>query len=298
MFTPQWKVAHMVQPEDLRSDAYQLWWRGRGVDVWAMLCACITGDLETIKSLVARDPNLIDCEYEYFKPLRFAVRENHRAVVDFLLEHGADPSFEAGDSLTTIARDRGYTELTTFLESKLNEQYRIAPEGAAVAEAIKSRDVSRVRELIDKNPHLVHVADARGNQPIHWAVMTRQIGVIDYLLAHGADINAPRPGGIRPIHLTNGDYHYRAWRDLPSIALQKHEALIGYLLARGATYDMTTATKLGDLDRVRELLDQDPNLIHQAPKYSYYHGLPLRSAAAAGHVAVVKFLLERGADPN
>ena len=298
MLTPEWKVAHMVQPEELKSQAYQLWWRGRGVDVWAMLCASITGDLETIKSLVARHPNLIDCEFEYFKPIRFAVRENHRAVLDFLLEHGADPAFEAGDSLVTIARDRGYSELTALLESTLNDRYRVSPEGTAVAEAIKSRDVARVRDLIDKNPELVHKADARGNQPIHWAVMTRQIELIDYLLARGADINARRPGGIRPVHLTNGDYHYRGWRDLPSTALQRHEALIGYLLARGADYDMTIATKLGDLDRVRELLEQDPSLIHQAPKYSYYHGLPLRSAAGAGHVEVVKFLLERGADPN
>ena len=61
MLTAEWKVAHMVPPEDLKSEAYQLWWRGRGIDVWAMLCSSITGDLETIKDLVARDPNLIDC---------------------------------------------------------------------------------------------------------------------------------------------------------------------------------------------------------------------------------------------
>ena len=65
----------MIQPESLRSEEYQHWSRGRGVDVWAMLCASITGDLVTIKELAERDANLIDCEFEYFKPLRFAVRE-------------------------------------------------------------------------------------------------------------------------------------------------------------------------------------------------------------------------------
>ena len=39
----------MVQPESLKSDQYQPWSRGRGVDVWAMLRASITGDLATIK---------------------------------------------------------------------------------------------------------------------------------------------------------------------------------------------------------------------------------------------------------
>lgn len=292
------KIARMVQPESLKSEEYQPWSRGRGVDVWAMICASITGDLETIKTLVARDSNLVNCEYEYFKPIRFAVRENHRAVVDFLLEHGADSADEAGDSLLVIARERGYTDLAALFESKLKEQYHIVPAATAVAAAIKARDTARVRALLDEHPGLIHAADERSNQPIHWAVMTRQIGLIDYLLERGADINASRPDGLRPIHLTNGDYHYRGWRDLPAIALQKHEVLIGYLLARGADCDLGIATKIGDLDRVRELLDRNPELVNRVPAYSYYTGLPLRNAAAAGHIEVVKLLLERGANPN
>jgi ankyrin repeat protein len=292
------KVARMLQPESLKSTAYQPWSRGRGVDVWAMLCASITGDLESIKRLVRADPNLVECEYEYFKPLRFSVRENQRATVDYLLENGADPAYEAGDSLVTIARDRGYTELAAFLVAKLKEQYQIIPEATAVAAAIKARDVGRVRALLDNNSDLVDAADESGNQPIHWAVMTRQVELIDYLLERGANINAVRPDGLRPIQLTNGDYHYRGWRDLPSTALQKHEILIGYLVARGADYDISTATKTGDLDRVRELLDGNPELVHHLPGLSYYTGLPLRNAAAAGHLEVVKLLLERGADPN
>lgn len=293
-----YKVARMVQPESLKSAEFQPWSRGRGVDVWAMICAAVTGDLETIKNLVARDPNLVTCEYEYFTPLRFAVRENQRAVVDFLLERGASPAHEAGDSLLTIARDRGYKELVTLFESELKDRYHIVPEGAAVAAAIKARDAAQVRALLDEQPDLLHAADERGNQPIHWAVMTRQMELIDYLLERGADINAMRPDGIRPLHLTNGDYHYRGWRDLPSTALQRHEVLIGYLLARGAYYDISAATKIGDLDRIRELLDQNPALVNQVPAYSYYTGLPLRNAAGAGHLEVVKLLLERGANPN
>src|SRR6185369_10698853 len=122
--------------------------------------------------------------------------------------------------------------------------------------------------------------------------------LIDYLLDRGADINAVRPDGLRPLHLTNGDYSYRGWRDVPKNALQKHEVLIGYLLARGADYDISTATKIGDLDRVRELLDSNPDLVNQVPTYSYYTGSPLRNAAGAGHLEVAKLLLERGANPN
>jgi ankyrin repeat protein len=288
----------MVQPEPLRSQEYQPWSRGRGVDVWAMICASITGDLERIRNLVARDPGLVDCEYEYFKPIRFAVRENQRPVVDFLLEKGADPAYEAGDSLVTIAGDRGYQDLSTLFASLLKERYQISPEAAAVSAAIRARDMVQVLAMVERQPELIHAADERGNRPIHWAVMTRQLELIDYLLEHRADINAVRPDGLRPIHLTNGDYHYRGWRDLPGTALQRHEVLIGHLLARGADYDLSTATKIGDLRRVRELLDQNPALVNQVPACSYYTGVPLRNAAAAGHIEVVKFLLERGADPN
>jgi ankyrin repeat protein len=296
--TPAAKLAGMIQPAALKSPDFQQWSRGRGTDVWATLCAAISGDLDTLRTLIAGDSNLANCEYEYFTPTRFAVRENHRPVVEYLLQQAASVADEAGDSLVQIARDRGYSDLLAFLQSRLRAAYQVSPEGSAIAAAIKSRDTAGVRAMIDANPGLVHAADERANLPFHWAVMTRQISLIDLFLQRGADINAARPDGLRPIHLTNGDYHYRGWRDLPDTALQRHEPLIGYLIARGADYDLPTATKLGDLDRVRELLDRDPDLLHQLPTYSYYTGLPLRNAAAGGHFEVVKFLLERGADPN
>jgi uncharacterized protein len=293
-------IARMVKPESLKSEDYQPWSRGRGIDVWAMICASISGDIETIKTLVARDPNLINCEYEYFTPIRFAVRENQRQVVDFLLEKGVNPAYESGDSLVTIARDREYDELAAYLESILKDRYHIIPEGKSIAAAIRAFDIRRVKELIEKQPGLVHAADERGNQPIHWAVLTRQLDLIDYLLEHGANINAMRPDGAKPLDLTNGDYHYRSWyRDLPANAIRKHEVVIGYLMARGAYCDISVAAKMGYYDRVKELLEKDPALVNQLPSYvDYYSGLPLRCAAGAGHVEVVKLLLQRGANPN
>jgi hypothetical protein len=55
----------MVQLESLKSEEFQPWSRGRGVDVWAMICASITNDLETIKNLVAQDPNLVSASPDY-----------------------------------------------------------------------------------------------------------------------------------------------------------------------------------------------------------------------------------------
>ena len=290
----------MFQPDPLKSDEYLPWSRARGTDVWGMFCAARDGDLETIRALVAKDPNLTGCEFEYRKPLHFAVRENRRAIVEFLLKKGADATYELGDdSPLTIARDRGYGELAALLESNLKDAYHIVPEGASLAEIIRSRDIEQVRKTLEERPELIHAADARGNQPIHWAVMTRQMRLIDLLLERGADINARRPDGARPLDITNGDYWYRGWRDVAPEALRHHAVVIGYLLARGADYDISVAARIGDLERVRGLADESPRLVNESPSYStYYSGLPLRCAAGAGHLAVVKLLLERGANPN
>jgi ankyrin repeat protein len=294
------KIARMTQPEVLTRDTYVPWSRGKGTDVWAMICAVIAGDLDTVKELVATAPGLANCEMEYFTPLHFAVRENRRDIVDFLLQQPINEEDAAREKLVEMARDRGYTELANFLVERRRTLYHIEPEGDLLAQTIKAGDIDGVLKLLDEQPALVHAADAGGSQPIHWAVLTRQIELIDELLKRGADINAKRPDGARPLDLTNGDYEYRSWyRDLPPTALRKHEVLIGYLIARGAYYDISVAAKIGDYQRVRKLLDEDPSLANSRPAHiGYYSGLPLRVAAGAGHIEVVKLLLERGADVN
>ena len=293
-------IPTLFQPAALRSEEYLPWSGGRGVDVWAMIVAATSGDLSGMQALVARDPGLLRCSYEYFSPLRFAVRENQIAIVEYLLDKGLSPVEEFGDTLTAMARDREYWELLEVLEAAQRERYHVVPGGEEVVAAIKERSLSSLQDLIAARPDLVHAADAGGNQPIHWAVLTRQIDMIDFLLGRGADIEAMRPDGARPIDLTNGDYTYRSWyRDLPPTGLQKHEVLIGYLMGWGAYCDISVAAKIGYYERVRELLDQDPDLVNRLPSYDgYYSGTPLRNAAAAGYIEIVRLLLDRGADIN
>jgi uncharacterized protein len=292
----------MIQPEALKKNEPLEWSPGMGTDVWKMFCAAITGDLETVKRLLQKDPSLVRSQHAYRTPIYFAVRENQHEVASLLLDHGADPlSLAVGDSLLDICRDRGYERMQKLLEANLAVSHGASPKGTAVAAAIQERNLTKMRNLLDASPDLLNAGDERGNQPIHWAVMTRQIDMIDELLSRGADINAPRFDNARPIQLTNGDYHYRGWRDVPKEIATTPAEVLDHLRAGGAYVDICTAAHIGDLERVKELVDEDPSLANRVSEYVTYYlgsGAPLKNAAARGHLEIVKLLLARGADPN
>ena len=189
----------MFQPDELKKNEPLMWSPGTGTDVWELFRACIRGDLATVETLIEKDPSLARCQFNYRKPLYFSVRENQLDVTEFLLARDPDPiGLAVHDSLLEIARDRGYAEMEKLLTTKLASQHNISSRGEPVAEAIRAHDMTMMRRLLDASPELLHVGDLRSNQPIHWAVMTRQIGMIDELLAR---ITGNPFGGI---HETQG----------------------------------------------------------------------------------------------
>lgn len=292
----------MTQPDELKKDEPLPWSSGRGTDVWELFGACLAGDLDAVKRLFSKDPSLVRCHFSYRKPLYFAVRENRIEVAEFLLDRDPNPTgLAVNDSLLDIARDRGYAVMQTLLETKLAGRHGASSQGESVAAAIRARDLPKARALLEASPELLRAGDLRSSQPIHWAVMTRQLDVIDELLQRGADINARRMDGAQPIHLTNGDYHFRGWRDVPKDWATTPEQVYRHLVSRGARVDLGMAAATGNLARIRELLDQDPSLVNRVSDYGSYYlgcGSAIKNAAARGHLDVVKLLLERGADPN
>jgi ankyrin repeat protein len=291
----------MYQPDELRKNEPLFWSTGNGTDVWELFCAASTGDLPTVRSLVEKDPSLVRSHYDYRTPMSFAVRENQLAVAAFLLEKGASPvSSGTDDTLLEIARDRGYVAMQHLLKVALGGP-KESVDGNEIAEAIRNRDLKKVQELLNTSPELVHAQDGRSNQPIHWAVMTRQPDIIDELLSRGADINARRSDGARPIQLTNGDYSYRGWRDVPKDTVFTPNDIFKQLVARDAYVDIGMAALKGNLERVRDLLDQEPSLVNRVYDYVTYYpgsGAPLKNVAIGGRIDIVRLLLERGADPN
>jgi ankyrin repeat protein len=277
---------------------------GGSSDVWDAIYAASSGDVTTLSRLLEHNASVYRAQYWYTEPIHVAVREGHLDVVRLLLDAGADPDVRGldGEDLVTVARDRGHEAIAIVLEEVCAARGR-TPVSATIADhpihvAAAAGDVAKVRELLDAEPQLVHRGDGQGGTPLHRATAASQRAVMSLLLDRGADIHAVHgagPGspagyaaiGFQPIDLAFWTGPFWGVRgDIEGARL---------LLERGAAYDITIASALGDLDRVKAFLEDDPRRIRETRPCGKR---PLSSAVELGHAEVARLLLERGAGPN
>jgi uncharacterized protein len=114
--------------------------------------------------------------------------------------------------------------------------------------------------------------------PLHWAASSDDADVARALIDGGADVDVPDGSIGTPLENAVG---YGCWN-------------VAHLLAaRGARVDrLWVASALGDLDRLRALLDAEPSPDNDAVSQAFWH------ACNAGQRRAAEHLLGRGADRN
>lgn len=308
----------MIKPPDIEDDN------------WDVIVAAATGDAPTLRRLLDGDPALSRRGYFYTPPLHFAVREGHAGIVQMLLDAGADSEWNRyyGDSLIGMARERGYDAVASILERARDRQGRTPPaetcEDHPIHLAAEAGDLERVRELLNAEPQLLNRGDHAGGTPLHRAVIGRARSVVELLLERGADVDAIHgaglgsAGGFSPHNIQAIDLaiwgrrgrrvdspRWRTYLRRLRFWIKSHlrgnqpmpcdVKMARLLLAHGAKHDLTVAAALGDYDRVKAILNEDPALIQEARPNGRR---PLTTAVEFGHDSIARFLLDRGADPT
>jgi uncharacterized protein len=271
----------VIKPFELES--------GDGRDTWDTIVAASTGDVATLRRLLEHDPRLARAEYWYAPAVHFAAREGHADAVRLLLHSGADPEQNGlhDRNLIEMARERGHEPIARMLEEERERRGRVAAQSAdhPIHRAAALGEIDAVRAFLDADATLVNRGGRQGVTPLHCAVVGGSRETVDLLLDRGANIHARNPDDLQAID-------FAVWGDRqPSV----NDDMVLLLVSRGATYDLTLAAALGDLASVRQMLDDDPARISETRPN---RRRPLSAAVEFGRDDIARLLLERGANPR
>ncbi|XP_046612171.1 ankyrin repeat domain-containing protein 49-like [Neodiprion virginianus] len=74
------------------------------------------------------------------------------------------------------------------------------PDSKAILEAAENGDLEMIRQLVIRDPSLIHATDHDGYTPLHRACYGNHVDVVEYLLETGAKIDAKTNDGWEPLH--------------------------------------------------------------------------------------------------
>ena len=247
------------------------------------------GDVSAVTAALDAQPNVL---YETgparmwtgsVDPLTIAAVSGRLAIVRLLVARGASLATRPGRaSIVVVAAIEGHRDVVDALVAAGAEIDLFA--------ACALGDVPKVDALLRDNASLVHARTEDGKTPLHFA---RTEDVAECLIRAGAELNVEDDSGQTPLQ----------WM----AATGRYKSLVSYLTSRGAraeSSDIFWACVYGDIASVRTFLERDRSVVDA--RRSHHAGIhpvsvgytPLHEASVRGEDAIVKLLVEYGADVN
>ena len=304
--TPEAFALHDAQFVLARSYGFESWPKLKaavdGVTTTRLHEAVQKGDLDAVRALLARRPEIVDLLRG--GPSGFEIRALHIAVMQrdvpmtrLLLEAGADtrggiwPNRDA-TSPRTIAEDRGYDEIVAMMVA--HEETRGARGANAFDESVRrlrhammTGGEEAVIAVFESEPALADVCPPDGVTMLHRAAGQGLLLIATWLLDHGADVNRKshadfwRGEGRTPLD-------FAAWECAGEPSRRSTcDAMAALLIERGAVLTPRSAAALGRWDYLASCLLESLK----------GKGL-LQAAVRNDRPVVLRQLLERGLDPD
>lgn len=262
--------------------------------------AAHAGEVEKVVRMLQQDPSLVEAEDEQcfqYRALNIAVWRDNRPLVDALLEAGSDidafDSFEPGPwNALQHALNYNHLEMAEYLVER----------GATidVHSAAGLPRMQQLRLLLNSDPSLIQARGGDGKMPLHFAANPE---VAAFLLERGAEIDARDMDHFSTPAQWAADHRNDVSR---------------FLVSRGAQPDIFMAVCSGDVNWVREMVEDDSGVLQEridekrfpGPSlgefcciYRYTQGMganatPLHVAAGRNLPHIARFLLQSGMDPD
>lgn len=216
------------------------------------------------------------------------------AIVELLLESGADPAYVFvgyGTTMASTACKFGCTEEAIRL-LKGNDALMTALDNGAcqpIHLAAMGGHIELMEWLVDNgaDPN-VPTPNDWGTQPINWAAQNGQAEAVRWLIEHGVDPHTSTNFKLEPIHVAAMHARVEVIDVLVGLGVDPATAVDD----NWGTQPIHYAATNGHLETVKRLLEHGAD----AKALNKFDVQPIHSASEGGHVDVMTWLAEHGAD--
>jgi ankyrin repeat protein len=231
--------------------------------------------------------------FKTMTPLHFAARSGSTELVQLLLDHGATTTQSVESPLNEAVNGGNAAIVELLLAHKANVNARDSLVQATPLIAAASRGLTNIVRVLLENKADINAQTKNGYTALMQAARYGRTGVAEMLLQSGANIALEDDTGRTALGwaLRND-----SGKPNPAIAelLEQHGA--DKVTSNVRRTSIHKAAAMGDLERVKTLLSQKPELA--ADEDSLFGETPLHIAAGTGRIEICKLLIANKANVN